>query len=487
MQPWKDKLQESFKSYLEYVVLNLKREPLKERESDKQIYLTHADQTSRLRSIIERMENSIEFKNLVTSFSTAFGREPKKGVVTERYRMQTFFKRSKLYLNISEGKQVSIEGAFDKLCSVLNERQIKIVSLRLIEEVYFPDELIDFGTFRIQRFSKAELDELVDNQVNSIFYPYARLDTDKLCHYWFIKEEKYEKRKKGDFFLIHIGDWDDFFRVSRTFPDRTIQLLALFDWETKWIAKTDDIKQDTGWLRFSTSITLNVTDDIFETPSPSPDLSGLEFLPYFDAMGEEIGEAPIFPIHLEKDELERLKNIVIKTKQFLDTIDLTECDLEFLNIGMGYLAKAFFTEGLEQLLWHMTVLDALFGERDEVIGSLKRRISNIFGKTEKARKEIRNKVDDLYKFRSDLVHGNIFKDEVFKGHLRIARTFARDSLLWFLNLLSTIHKELTRANIPLTNYPKRKEFLFLLDSEKSDLERFRILVQNLPKDFLDHD
>jgi len=485
MEPWKDQLRESFKSYVEYVALNLREERLKENEPDKQIYLAHIDQPSRLRAIIERMENSVEFKNLLSSFSTALGRDPKKAI-KERYGMQTFFRRSKLYLNISEGKAVSIEDVFDKLCSVFNERQIKIVSLRLIEQVYFRDDLIDFGTFRIERFSKAELDELVGNQVNSIFYPYARLDTDKLCYYWFIKEESYERRKKGGFFLIHIGDWDDFFRVSRTFPDRTIQLLALFDWETKWVAKTDDIKQDTGWLRFSTPITLNVTDDNFETPSPSPDLSGLEFLPYSDAMGEEIGEAPTFPIHLEKDELERLKKIVIETKRFLDTIDLTECDLEFLNIAMGYLGKAFFTDGLEQLLWHMTVLDALFGERDEVIGSLKRRISNIFGKTEKARKEIRSKVDDLYKFRSDLVHGNIFKEEVFQGHLRIARTFARNSLLWFLNLLSTIHAELARAGIPLENYPKRKEFLMLLDSEKSDLERFRILIQNLPEDFPDH-
>jgi hypothetical protein len=484
MQSWKDQLHEAFKSYVECVALNLRKEPLKERWSDRQIYLAHIDQTSQLRSIIERMENSVEFKNLVSSFSTALGRDPKKAV-KERYVMQTFFRRSKLYLNISEGKAVSIEDFFNKLCSVFNERQIKIVSLRLVEQVYFSDDLIDFGAFRIERLSKEELDELVGNQVNSIFYPYARLDTDKLCEYWFVKEESFQKRKKESWFLIRI-DWSDFFRVSRTFPDRTIQLLALFDWETQWIAKTDDIRQDTGWLRFSTPITLNISDDYFEPPSSSPDLSGLDFQPYFDAMGEEIGEAPNFAIHLEKDELERLKNIVIKTKRFLDTIDLTKCDWEFLNIAMGYLAKAFFTDGLEQLLWHMTVLDALFGERDEVISSLKRRMSNIFGKTEKEKKDIRNKVDDLYKFRSDLVHGNAFKTEVFKGHLRLARTFARDSLLWFLNLLSTIHEELKRANIPLENYPKRKDFLFLLDSEKSDLERVKILIKSLPKDFPDH-
>jgi hypothetical protein len=32
---------------------------------------------------------------------------------------------------------------------------------------------------------------------------------------------------------------------------------------------------------------------------------------------------------------------------------------DFLNHALGYLVKAYFSDGLEQLLWHMTVLDAL--------------------------------------------------------------------------------------------------------------------------------
>lgn len=483
MEPWKDQLHNSFKSYVEYVASNFKGKSLKEKDSHKSLYVAHIDQASRLRSITENLENSKEFRNLVSNFSIAFGREPKERG-KERHALKNFFRRSGLYLGISERKPLNVDESFDRISSVFGERRIKVTNLRLIEEVYFPEEAIAFEGFGIERFSKAKLDELVDNRLNSVFYPYARLDTDKLSHYWFIKEEMYKKREHKDFFSIDLGiTWDELFRVSRTFPDRVMQLLTLFDWETKWIAETDDIRQDTGWLRFSTPIRLCMTDDIFENPYPCPNLSGLEFLPYFDATGEEIGEAPTFPIDLEKDELERLKSYVRETQRFLNTVNLEECEWEFLNVAMGYLAKAFATDGLEQLLWHMTVLDALFGESNEVVGSLKRRLPNIFGKTEPEKKKFRKTIDELYTFRSDLVHGNIFKNDIFQGHLREARRIARNSLVWFLKFLTIIHEELAQENIPLKNYPKRGEFLILLDSGKSDLERLKILMEKLPKTF----
>jgi len=483
VEPRKDQLYSSFKSYVECVVITLREKLSRKTDPNRNIDLAHIDQASRLRSITENLENSKEFRNLVSNFSIALGREAKEGG-KERHALKNFFRRSGLYLGISEGKPLNVDESFERISSVFSERRIKITNLRLIEEVYFPEEAINFDEFGIERFSKAKFDELVDNRLNSVFYPYAQLDTDKLCHYWFIKEEKYKKAEQKDFFSIDLGiTWDELFRVSRTFPDRVIQLLTLFDWETKWIAETDDIKQDTGWLRFSTPIRLYMTDDIFQNPYPCPNLSGLEFLPYFDATGEEIGEAPTFPIDLEKDELERLKSYVRETQRFLNTVNLEECEWEFINVAMGYLAKAFTTDGLEQLLWHVTVLDALLGESNEVVGSLKRRLPNIFGKTEAEKKKIRKTIDELYTFRSDLVHGNIFKNDIFQGHLREARRIARNSLVWFLDFLTIIHKELARDNIPLKNYPKRGDFLILLDSEKSDLERLGILMQKLPKTF----
>ncbi len=47
------------------------------------------------------------------------------------------------------------------------------------------------------------------------------------------------------------------------------------------------------------------------------------------------------------------------------------------------LVKAFFAEGLEQLLWHITAIDALLGEDASGLKEkLARRTASILGKTE---------------------------------------------------------------------------------------------------------
>jgi hypothetical protein len=56
---------------------------------------------------------------------------------------------------------------------------------------------------------------------------------------------------------------------------------------------------------------------------------------------------------------------------------------------------AFLTnDDLDQILWHMTVLEALLGERNEVTKSIRRRICNIPGST----KEERGKIHMLSRF-----------------------------------------------------------------------------------------
>ena len=91
---------------------------------------------------------------------------------------------------------------------------------------------------------------------------------------------------------------------------------------------------------------------------------------------------------------------------------------------MGYFVKAFFTDsfekGLEQLLWNITALEALLGEKnDDLTESLARRISTILGTTKKEKKKIKKQFKELYNFRCALVHGIHFKEEIYIGHLRV--------------------------------------------------------------------
>ena len=485
----KDRLHQLFNVYIKYATAYLRQiHPSSEwKEGKKKISLRNIDAAYQLRRVAETIESSDEFNNLVLTFSSALGRKPKgppsDRVRPERTALKNFLRRSRIYLNIYNGISMDSNESFEKLITVFADRNIKVTSLRLIEEVCFSENLIDFGALKIQRFSKKELDELCETQVKQVFYPYAKLDTERLSWYWFLRQDHIENRQRGDISEITIKiSWSSLFHVFLTFPDRATQLLTLFDWESKFFARPNDIKSDSGWLSFSVPVSLSINDDIFGSPFSAPPLRDLEFFPEFNSYGKE-EEVPPFYIHLDQEELERLKKIVRNAQKFLENLDLKACNWEFIDRAMGYLAKAYFTDGLEQLLWHITVLETLFGEKDEVMEALRSRTSSILGKTQAEKKSIRKMINELYAFRSDLVHGNPITERVYKGHLRQARKLARDSLLWFLTYLSTIKPELVKKEVPPSHYPGRKELLTLLGLKRENLSRLGFLIEKLPNKF----
>lgn len=58
-----------------------------------------------------------------------------------------------------------------------------------MEGVSFNKEIIDCSTFIIKRFSAEELSELVNNNVNDLFYHQAVWDVDRFSMYWFLEVE----------------------------------------------------------------------------------------------------------------------------------------------------------------------------------------------------------------------------------------------------------------------------------------------------------
>lgn len=457
----KTKLYDSFSAYLDLVKSQLRTKDIEKTKS------LHADISYWLRISVERVEVSSQFQNLVSVASLP------------RTNLQNFFRRSKLYLNVFKNEPENLEGYFERLWTAFSEKSVKITSLRLLGEVDFHDSIIDFENFRIQRFSKTELDDLFDNQINHVFYPYAELDTSKLSGFWFIREESLIEKSILKPTLIDLN-LEGFTKVTRAFPDKTIQLLSLCDWENLQ-QYSSDLKEDFGWFGFSLQMSFRIIDDIFESPRRSPDLSVLAFKPFCDSEGEEIGEEAELGIHVLKEELVRFKGIVKDSQSFLYNIDLKKCDWEFIDRAMGYLAKAFLSDGLEQLLWHITVLEVLLVSKNEkdtgITSNIRRRLGIIFGKSDKQTiKDIYKSLNELYDFRSELVHGGAFvkekkkPKEVYLGHLRKARKFARRTLYWYIETLSFLHTELTKKSIPLEKYPKQEDLLFSIDFQLNSLK-----------------
>jgi len=111
--------------------------------------------------------------------------------------------------------------------------------------------------------------------------------------------------------------------------------------------------------------------------------------------------------------------------------------------------------GLGQLLWHITTLEALLGEPREVTATLAKRVALITEQTNKARGEVRKQVQELYDFRSSIVHGKttLRTNRIHEGHLRKARNLSRLVLLWFISFLSAIQAKFSE------NIPTRDELL----------------------------
>jgi len=132
-------------------------------ESKDRIKIAHLNSDYWIRSVVEYLENSQEFQNL------------HKDSKLQAHNLKNFFRRSRIYLESFESNFNDVDCYFDRMCCAHDQRPVKVIKLRLIEGVDFDKHNMDFSTFRIQKFSKKQLDELAQNQINRIFYPNAEL------------------------------------------------------------------------------------------------------------------------------------------------------------------------------------------------------------------------------------------------------------------------------------------------------------------------
>ncbi|NSW84361.1 MAG: hypothetical protein HPY90_14055 [Syntrophothermus sp.] len=199
--------------------------------------------------------------------------------------------------------------------------------------------------------------------------------------------------------------------------------------------------------------------NLIDFPPAAPDATRLEAIPYCNHRGEEI-EGPAEWFSLSEEETLEFEQSV---KEEVDLLDDSLLEAwPFFGVALEYLTKAFLTDPFgsapEQLLWHITSIEALLGrsEDEEVVGPLARRLSRILGSNSSQRDRIKYQFHKLYQVRSDLIHGNPWQD-YSSAYLYEARNFARRACLWFLKLA----RDCREINITL---PSRDEILSGLDS-----------------------
>lgn len=494
-----NKLKAAFSTYIYKVrtVIGGKKHQSEKRKDKDNISIAYTNPRFWLIDRIKELEEFPEFINLVSAINKELGGKPIDYAISNlTYMMRNFFRRSGCYLTALEGDPLDVDDYFDQLCDSYNDKEVSIVSLHFLGSVSFPLDLgeVDFGKFLIKRVTKEELDDLCQNHINRLFYSDKGIwDTKTLSQFWFIQEKEPQKLKKDKVnpdALFHnvciIKDvekaWEMCFKINRGFSDQILQQLILFDWNWDECSARSEVLniEERSWMGFDIPIKVEIHNDLLEPPGFAPPTKELRrhWITDIHPITEEEIEKP--PIYLDRNQLEELKELVKQAQRFSD---IKPDQWKFIDTSMGYLAKAFFTEGLEQLLWHITTLEALFGEKSKGIGeTVKIRVSNILEKDKNKRKEIRKKFDDLYDLRSELVHGKTESKQVYVGHLWQARDLARRSVVWFLNYLLALHAKLDSAGIPIEDFPRREEILVSLDLEEQEKKRLKILLENLPDD-----
>src|SRR5262249_34073406 len=157
------------------------------------------------------------------------------------------------------------EELFESFWSALMRRKVRTVRLRLLDRVWFTSKTLDFGIFRIQKFTKDELDELIDSKIRKTFYPDTCLNTEFVSQYWFIVEENLTEHGLATKSEITWGS----LAVQRNLPDRAIQLLSQHEWTPDWVQEDFD-EEDRFWMGFRVPFSFRVSDDVFGRPTFIP-------------------------------------------------------------------------------------------------------------------------------------------------------------------------------------------------------------------------
>ena len=423
------------------------------------VKLAYIAPVHRLRSLVEKLESSPSFEKLSLALDeSGFNPYRTRGV------LQTFFRRSHFYLELHDSHKPDPDHFFELFWSSLASPTTKTTRLSLLADVGFESKVLDFGLFIIRKFTTAELDKLVDNRMREIFYPGSKIDTLMVSRFWFIVEDTAIAQRSDD-------------AIQRGFPERSIHLLSLYPWPHV------ELRNFTGlWNKFRVPFSFAFDDDILSPPSwidiptsvkedfqemMEDELMLAEWKKEFpdeDTPGWYPPPEYHFKVELNRQEELSLKNIVSKGEKILKIIELAE-EWSFVEIAIGYLAKALITpEGLDQILWHVAVLEALLSEENAgVRQTMLRRMANILAATKAEKKQVRKRFDDMYDFRSQLVHGKKYTQKAQWSNLNDARELAREVLLWFIDYLLRVDQRLRKKNIHYEHYPRRDELLTVLD------------------------
>ncbi len=474
-------IEQAFHTYIKAVEIRLEarqRPPTKKRGLE-----VLPNKSRHLCDLVEQLEEGPEFRALLKETISAFRRKDwhsSRSELSWKGLICNFFCRTGFYNDTFFRGSDTSRDLVKRYEKAFQRRHVQATYLAPMEFVQFPKPELRFPGFEIRKFDRDELDAIAGNEVNRVFYPQAVVDTDILQEYWFVVVKTPEELRRWGILTISREDMGWVSAKYTRFPpaiERVLARLVLCDWIEVRKPQYEN-PHDVPRFGFNIPFVVRVDDNDLQRPQSMPDSSTLK-----SYLGEEYkAHRTIFD--LNESGTVAFEECVKRAEECLGHLRLETDDTHsFLKVAIDNLIKAFFTEELEQLLWHITALEALLGERGPgLTASLARRSATILGGTENARKEWKNKFNDLYDLRSALVHGRQFKKDVHRKQLFEARVMAMRVTIWFVHYFGEIAVRINEG-LWKSKAPTREDFLALLDRSKADRTRLKALLNNLPTGF----
>jgi len=435
-----NKIFASFKKYIESV--KSKFQDNNNSKVIKHLKLYHSDNNIK----IEELENEQEFSQLLDDTMKIKSPFVDSNIIFKNHErffwkspIENFFRRSSCYLDIINKRDIDLDLLFNDYLKSFRKEKTQIKYFALVESVYFNKKIMDFGSYKICRFNESELNTIFSRKINEMFYPFAVIDSKKLQNYWFIYTSENNTFTKFSF------DIDNKVKFEHSMFAKPIELtvkkFSLFDWQADF--GRDSNQEDKWWMAPQIPYVFSVNDNLLNNPSPIYfDYRQLATEPFFDPYtNEEIGEKPDTIFHLG----EEFEKFMLQIEYIFNN----NGNINFINNALGHFIKAFFSQGIEQLLWHIFTIEALLGSKEPgLTDRLAKRSEVIIAKEQKNNENIYTIFKKLYDYRSELVHGrsSLDKNSPNTGHLYTARDIARRIILWFLYYISHNIKDLEKLS-----------------------------------------
>jgi hypothetical protein len=487
------KLKEDFVNYIE-IVDKIIRKEVAAPKKEKNIYPLIINESLLFQDKVVQVESHPLFETLIKSTIKSFGfsRSEQERIAgnalffTSRYfginfddadyadyavgwklSIGNFFRRSHCYFNKYNNIACDTYKILDDYCRAFERKSFKKIHLIPLGHVNFEVDSMNFIDFAIRKFTKEGFSELLEYDNNKTFYSNLAVDINILSGHWFIQaeEEFVTQNTIKDLWI----EESDISIPDINIPDiinKPLSAIVLYN----WVSQSDryPVREDAGdelYRRISSGDYDEASYERDDAEVVDQSLNALknDFVPFNVPFILEINDNLLLPpyhfyvdqqlkdssimrelslsdyvrdvLYFNKQGTTDFKEFIKNTSSIIENIYSIGKEVDFISRAFHYLRKAFFSDGLEQLLWHIVVLETLFGERKHIGKTIANRVSTILGDSGENREKINKIFKVIYDYRSNTVHGRKFKKKVSNNHLHQARHLARKSLLWTIHFL----------------------------------------------------